>query len=166
MITAATTPPKFMAMATKKQAVKATPAVMNQPPMTVSTPVMRNTALSRLQARSANEVPMATIKVTKVVERGNLSEVPRAMSNEATTRVDRGTEHVVGGTVVDSVDGCLEAFVDKAVYAFGGVARYGAGYAVAPAHEAAGYFRGTEHFVAFGFARKSDFGFNYLAGFL
>ena len=64
MMTIAGTPPKRMAKATKKQAVKATPAVMNQPPITVSTPVTRNTALSRLQARSASEEPMATIKVT------------------------------------------------------------------------------------------------------
>ncbi|CDA42478.1 unknown [Prevotella sp. CAG:5226] len=76
-----------MAMATRKQAVNATPAVMNQPPITVSTPVMRNTAVSRPQARSANDEPMATMKVTNVVERGNLSEVPSAMSNDDTTRL-------------------------------------------------------------------------------
>ena len=75
-----------MAVATKKQAVKATPAVMNQPPMTVSTPVMRNTALSRLQARSASEDPIATMKVTNVVESGSFRLVPRAMSSEAITR--------------------------------------------------------------------------------
>ena len=47
---------------------------------------MRNTALSRPQARSANDEPMATIKVTNVVERGSLSEVPKAMSKEDTTK--------------------------------------------------------------------------------
>ena len=76
-----------MTIATKKHAVKATPAVMNQPPITVSTPVMRNTALSRPQARSDNDEPMATIKVTNVVERGSLSEVPKAMSKEDTTKL-------------------------------------------------------------------------------
>ena len=80
-------PPKFMAVATKKARVKATPAVMNQPPMTVSTPVMRKTALSLLQARSESEEPMATMKVTKVVESGNLSVVPSAIKREATQRL-------------------------------------------------------------------------------
>ena len=53
-----------MARQTRAQAMKATPAVINQPPMTLSTPVTRKTALSRLQARSARLVPMATMKVT------------------------------------------------------------------------------------------------------
>ena len=53
-----------MAKVTKKLAVNATPAVMSQPPITVRTPVIRNTALSRLQARSARLEPMATMKVT------------------------------------------------------------------------------------------------------
>ena len=60
----ATVPPKWIISATKKQMVNAAPAVMNQPPITLSTPVMRNTAESRPQARSASDVPMATIKVT------------------------------------------------------------------------------------------------------
>ena len=80
-------PPKYMSAATTKQAAKAAPAVMNQPPITVSTPVMRNTALSRVQALSAKLVPMATMKVTKVVERGSFSDVPKAMSNDAITRL-------------------------------------------------------------------------------
>ncbi len=49
---------------TSAQVMNATPAVMNQPPMTLSTPVTRNTALSRLQARSARLEPMATMNVT------------------------------------------------------------------------------------------------------
>ena len=57
-------PPKYIVMHTMAQAAKATPAVMNHPPMTESTPVTRNTALSRLQARSASDVPIATMKVT------------------------------------------------------------------------------------------------------
>ena len=53
-----------MAIVTNAQAEKAIPAVRNHPPMTFSTPVMRNTALSRDHARSAKEDPMATMKVT------------------------------------------------------------------------------------------------------
>ena len=64
-----------------KQIVKAAPAVMNQPPITDNTPVMRYTALSRPQARSANEVPIATMKATYVVDKGNFKEVPKAISN-------------------------------------------------------------------------------------
>ena len=60
----ANVPPKWIIMATKKQMVNAAPAVINQPPITLSTPVIRNTAESRPQARSAREVPMATMKVT------------------------------------------------------------------------------------------------------
>ena len=67
--------------------MNAAPAVRNQPPITDTTPVMRNTALSRLQARSESEVPMATMKVTKVVDRGSLSEVPMAMRAPARTRL-------------------------------------------------------------------------------
>ena len=44
--------------------MKATPAVMNHPPMTEMTPVMRNTALSRVHALSASDEPIATMKVT------------------------------------------------------------------------------------------------------
>ena len=57
-------PPYHMVRATKEQVMKATPAVINQPPMTLSTPVTRNTALSRLQARSARLEPIATMNVT------------------------------------------------------------------------------------------------------
>ena len=60
----ANVPPKWITIATKKQMVNAAPAVMNQPPITLSTPVIRNTAESRPQARSASEVPMATMNVT------------------------------------------------------------------------------------------------------
>ena len=61
---AAHTPPKYMIRAMAKAIRKAAPAVINQPPTTESTPVIRNTALSRPQARSANDVPIATINVT------------------------------------------------------------------------------------------------------
>ena len=87
MIATATAPPKFIANATKKQAEKATPAVINHPPITVNTPVMRNTALSLLQALSANDEPIATMKVTNVVDKGNLSEVPTAMSSDDMTKL-------------------------------------------------------------------------------
>ena len=60
----ASLPPKYITETTNAAAMKAAPAVMNQPPITLSTPVMRKTAVSRPQARSANEVPIATMKVT------------------------------------------------------------------------------------------------------
>ena len=53
-----------MTTATMKAARLAANAVRSQPPITVSTPVMRYTALSRPQARSAREEPIATMKVT------------------------------------------------------------------------------------------------------
>ena len=76
-----------------KQIVKAAPAVMNQPPITDNTPVMRYTALSRPQARSANEVPIATMKATYVVDKGNFKEVPKAISNpDKTTLTEARTK--------------------------------------------------------------------------
>ena len=54
--------------------------------MTEMMPVMRNTALSRPHARSASDVPMATMKVTKVVESGSFMDVPMAISAPASTR--------------------------------------------------------------------------------
>jgi hypothetical protein len=53
-----------MAMATNEATVNAMSAVKNQPEITVITPVIRYTALSLPQARSAREEPIATIKVT------------------------------------------------------------------------------------------------------
>ena len=44
--------------------MNAAPAVINHPPITVITPVMRYTAVSRPQARSAKEEPMAIINAT------------------------------------------------------------------------------------------------------
>ena len=44
--------------------MKAAPAVINHPPMTLSTPVIRNTALSLLHALSARLEPIATMNVT------------------------------------------------------------------------------------------------------
>ena len=60
----ATNDPKNKETLTRKLNMNAMPAVINQPPMTDSTPVMRNTALSRPHARSASDVPIATMKVT------------------------------------------------------------------------------------------------------
>ena len=56
--------PKNIAFVMQKQMRNATPAVMNHPPITESTPVILKTALSRVQAMSAREAPIATIKVT------------------------------------------------------------------------------------------------------
>ena len=81
------TPPRCMRHTTSPAPRKATPAVINQPPMTEMTPVTRNTALSRPQALSASEVPMATMNVTNVVESGSLSEVPTAMRMPASMRL-------------------------------------------------------------------------------
>ena len=59
---------------------------MNQPPITLITPVTLNTALSRLQALSAKDEPIATINVTYVVDNGNLKFVPIVISIDASTR--------------------------------------------------------------------------------
>ena len=67
--------------------VKAAPAVIIHPPITDITPVMRNTALSLLQALSARDEPIATMKVTYVVDRGSFIEVPSATSKPASTRL-------------------------------------------------------------------------------
>ena len=58
--------------ATIPQAVNAVNAVRNHPAITFSTPATRYTALSEPQARSASEVPIATINVTYVVDKGSL----------------------------------------------------------------------------------------------
>ena len=50
-------------------------AVKNQPPITFKTPATLYTALSLPQALSAKEVPIATIKVTYVVDNGNFIDV-------------------------------------------------------------------------------------------
>ena len=80
----ATNPPMFMRKQMVKQSTNAIPAVMNHPPMTVRTPVTRKTALSRPQARSARDAPIATMNVTYVVLSGSLREVPRAMRSGPT----------------------------------------------------------------------------------
>ena len=102
--------------------MKAAPAVMNQPPMTDITPVTRPTALSRPQARSASDVPIPTMKVTYVVERGSLSEVPRAMSSPARTRFTeaRTRSKAAPGSIVSS---CLLKRESIHVRAFCGTAR-------------------------------------------
>ena len=64
MMTATMFPPKCIRRAIMNALANATPAVTNQPPMTESTPVTLNTALSRLHALSARDEPIATMKVT------------------------------------------------------------------------------------------------------
>ena len=76
-----------MMAVTSAQIVKATKAVMNHPPITDSIPVIRYTALSRPQARSASEEPIATIKVTYVVESGNFIVVPIMINKPESTRL-------------------------------------------------------------------------------
>ena len=86
-------PPQYITNVTTKQIVKAAPAVMNHPPMTESTPVMRNTALSRPHALSAKDEPIATMKATYVVESGSFREVPTAISKpERTTFTEARTK--------------------------------------------------------------------------
>ncbi len=80
------TPPRCMRHTTIPAPMNATPAVMNQPPITEMTPVMRNTALSRPQALSASDVPIATMNVTNVVESGSFIDVPQAISIPAIIR--------------------------------------------------------------------------------
>ena len=64
MASTAIVPPYISAIDTTNAITKAISAVRNQPEMTASTPVMRYTALSRPHARSASELPMATMNVT------------------------------------------------------------------------------------------------------
>jgi len=61
--------------------------VKNHPHITAKTPVIRYTALSRPQTPSAKDVPIETINVTYVVERGNLSDVAIAIKILATVRL-------------------------------------------------------------------------------
>ncbi len=79
-------PPKCISVTMIPAAMNATPAVMNHPPITEMTPVILNTALSRPHARSASDVPIATMNVTYVVESGSLSDVPAAIKAPASTR--------------------------------------------------------------------------------
>ena len=79
-------PPKCIRNTRMPAPMNAAPAVINHPPITEMTPVIRNTALSRLQALSESDVPIATIKVTNVVDNGNFNDVPRAMSIPASIR--------------------------------------------------------------------------------
>ena len=81
------TPPICIRHTMSPAPMNATPAVMNHPPMTEITPVMRNTALSRPHARSARDVPIATMKVTKVVDKGSFMDVPTAISTLASMRL-------------------------------------------------------------------------------
>ena len=57
-------PPKKITIQTIAANVLAVKAVRNQPLITVKTPEIRYTAVSRSQAPSANDDPIATIKVT------------------------------------------------------------------------------------------------------
>ena len=81
------TPPLCIRHTTIPAPMNAIPAVMNHPPIADMTPVMRNTALSLPHALSASEVPIATMKVTKVVESGSFIDVPQAMSILASIRL-------------------------------------------------------------------------------
>ena len=64
MMSATTVPPYISASPTRYAMMNAPNPVMNQPAMTVITPVILYTALSRPHARSASEVPIATMNVT------------------------------------------------------------------------------------------------------
>ena len=57
-------PPHSRSSVTPKAIRNPPSAVMNQPEMTAITPVMRYTALSRPQVRSASDEPMATMNTT------------------------------------------------------------------------------------------------------
>ena len=63
-IKAAMPSPQSVSQQTTAAIVEAQSAVMNQPLITVSTPEMRYTAVSRSQAPSAKLEPIATMKVT------------------------------------------------------------------------------------------------------
>ena len=57
-------PPQSSSSVTQRAIRNPPSAVMNQPEMTAITPVMRYTALSRPQVRSASDEPMATMNTT------------------------------------------------------------------------------------------------------
>ena len=80
-------PPYIRPNATRADTLKATTAVRNHPLITVNTPEMRYTALSRPQALSASDEPIATINVTYVVDNGSLSEVPSEISKAETVSI-------------------------------------------------------------------------------
>ena len=78
---------EFNSKHTKKLTVKAQMPVKNHPAITVITPEILYTALSRSQAPSANEDPIATMKVTYVVDKGSFSEVADEIKTAAITKL-------------------------------------------------------------------------------
>ena len=86
--------PRCIRHTTMPEPINATPAVINHPPITEITPVILNTALSRPHARSASEVPIATMKVTKVVESGSLRVVAPRYEHTGEHEVDRSAHEV------------------------------------------------------------------------
>ena len=78
---------RFMRNATKADTTNALNAVKNQPPITLRTPATLYTALSAPQARSAKELPIATINVTYVVDKGSLYEVAIEIKTAATIKL-------------------------------------------------------------------------------
>jgi hypothetical protein len=84
--------------AKRPETLKAIKAVNNQPKITLSTPLTLKTALSLPQALSLKEVAIATMKVTKVVERGNFIEVAKAIRELETERLTEArTKSKAGG---------------------------------------------------------------------
>ena len=61
---------------------------------------MRYTALSRPQARSANEVPIATMKATYVVDKGNFQGGSQSDQQSGQNHVNRGTYQVEASLVI------------------------------------------------------------------
>ena len=75
-----------MMYAITKAAVNAAKAVRNQPPITDVTPATLYTALSLPHAPSAKDVPIATMNVTYVVDKGSFSDVANDIRILATVR--------------------------------------------------------------------------------
>ena len=81
---------------------------------------MRNTALSRLHARSDSDVPMATMNVTKVVERGELHGGAGGDKHSGEHEIDRAAYEVERGTLFGLSPGGVKTPVDPHSY----LARY------------------------------------------
>jgi hypothetical protein len=80
-------PPNQIAVATNAVMRNALIAVINHHQIIVKTPVTRYTAVSRHHTQSASAVPIATIKVTYVVDKGSFIDVANAIKILATVRL-------------------------------------------------------------------------------
>ena len=78
---------QFIRKTTTPDAINAPKAVENHPSITLITPATLYTALSLPQALSDKEVPIATMKVTYVVDNGSFIEVAIEIKTPATIKL-------------------------------------------------------------------------------